>query len=89
VRVLIQNCLTNKFFSSTKLWVTDPDQAENFEKTLRAWAEIDERKLSGVRIVLHVGEGVPEIPLANVGTDSACGKGLGLKTRASPRSRPV
>jgi hypothetical protein len=82
VRVLIQNCLTNKFLSQNKLWTADISHAENFEKTLRAWAEIDERKLSGVRIVLNFGEGVPDVPLASVGTHSACGKTLRLRTVA-------
>jgi hypothetical protein len=34
---------------------------------------------------LSLGEGVPDVPLANVGTDTACGKGLGLKTQKTMR----
>jgi hypothetical protein len=83
VRVLIQNCLTGKFLSPRKTWVADSDKAQNFEKTLRAWSEIDERKLSGVRIVLNLGDGLPDLPLSNVGTDVACGKGLGLRSQTS------
>jgi hypothetical protein len=66
MRVLIQNCLTNKFLSPNHKWVNAADQAQNYEKTLRAWSEIDDRKLSGVRIVLHTGDGHPEIQLATV-----------------------
>jgi hypothetical protein len=74
MRVLIQDCLSGKFYSRKKTWVVDPEKAEDFQKTLRAWAEIDEQKLSGVRIVLKIGEGVPEVRLANVGTERACGR---------------
>jgi hypothetical protein len=74
MRVLIQDCLSGKFYSRKKTWVADPEKAEDFQKTLRAWAEIDEQKLSGVRIVLRIADGVPDVPLANVGTDQACGR---------------
>jgi hypothetical protein len=74
--VLIQNCLNGKFLSSNRNWTADTKRAQNFEKTLRAWAEIDDHRLSGVRIVLDVGEGIPKIPLANVGTEQACGSQL-------------
>jgi hypothetical protein len=73
VRVLIQNCLTGKFLGPSKKWVSDPKNALNFEKTLRAWTQIDDAKLSGVRIVLNVGEGVPDVPLAKIGDKDACG----------------
>jgi hypothetical protein len=76
MRVLIQNCLSHKFLSPKKTWVSNPEEAEDFEKTLRAWTEIDERKLSGVRIVLNLGSGIPDVALASVGTEHACGRGL-------------
>jgi hypothetical protein len=72
MRVVIQNCFTEEFLSPDRTWISDVEKAENFEKTLRAWAEIDERQLSGVRIVLHIGDGVPDVPLATVGGDKAC-----------------
>lgn len=84
MRVLIQNCLTNKFFSPKKTWVSDPEKAEDFEKTLRAWTEIDERKLSGVRIILKVGDGTPDVPLANVATERAYGGPSGFKSITQP-----
>ena len=85
MRVLIQNCLSEKFLSAKGTWISDVNKAQNFEKTLRAWTQIDERKLSGVRIVLKLGDGLPDVPLANVGTETACGKGLGLKSRSTLR----
>jgi hypothetical protein len=88
MRVLIQNCLTSKFFSPKKTWVSDPEKAEDFQKTLRAWSEIDERKLSGVRIVLNLGDGVPDVALANVGTEEACGEPSGFKMAEQP-ANPV
>lgn len=86
MRVLIQNCLTNKFLSPRKAWVADVEKAEDFQKTLRAWAEIDEQKLSGVRIVLNIGPGVPDVALANIGTDQACSKSDGAEIRAQNAS---
>jgi hypothetical protein len=83
---LIQNCLNHKFLSPQKTWVVDPARAENFEKTLRAWGEIDEQRLTGVRIVLDFEENVPDVPLANVGKDTACGKGLNLRSESSLRA---
>jgi hypothetical protein len=74
VRVLIQNCLTGKFLSATRRWTVRVEQAEDFQKTLRAWSAIDEGRLSGVRIILQLGDGAPDVPLANVGTQAACGK---------------
>jgi predicted mannosyl-3-phosphoglycerate phosphatase (HAD superfamily) len=61
--------------SPSHTWTPESEKALNFEKTLRAWAAIDERRLTGVRIVLNVGDGAPDIPLANVGPGSACAKG--------------
>ena len=72
MRVVIQNCFTEEFLSADRTWTADVEKAANFEKTLRAWAEIDEHGLSGVRIVLHLGNGVPDVPLATVGGDKAC-----------------
>jgi hypothetical protein len=84
MRVLIQNCLSGKFYSRKKTWVADPEKAEDFQKTLRAWTEIDERKLSGVRIVLKIADGVPDVPLANIGTERAGGT-----TEQSPPPRKM
>lgn len=72
MRVVIQNCITEEFLSRDRTWIADVEKAENFEKTLRAWAEIDEQRLSSVRIVLHLGNGVPDVPLATVGGNKAC-----------------
>ena len=82
MRVLIQDCLSGKFYSRKKTWIADPEKAEDFQKSLRAWAEIDEQKLSGVRIVLKISDGVPDVRLANVGTERACGRS------ESPSPRP-
>jgi hypothetical protein len=84
MRVLIQNCLNNKFYSARKTWVAEATRAEDFQKTLRAWAEIDDRKLSGVRIVLNMGDGAPEVPLANVGTEEACGEVVAIGAQLQP-----
>jgi hypothetical protein len=74
VRVLIQNCLTGKFLSSKRRWTRAVEEAEDFQKTLRAWSAIDESKLSGVRIILQLGNGVPDVQLGQVGTEQACGR---------------
>jgi hypothetical protein len=81
VRVLIQNCLTGKFLSTGRRWTVHAAQAEDFQKTLRAWTAIDEEKLSGVRIILQLGEGVPDVQLGQVGTEQACGKRIAENAR--------
>ena len=50
--IVIQDCVTGKFAAPGGRWTKNVSKALRFEQVLRAWDEIDERALSGVRILL-------------------------------------
>jgi hypothetical protein len=52
MKVLIRNCLTSKFLTANGTWSKQMGEAADFNQSLRAWEEIDRRKLSGIEIVL-------------------------------------
>jgi hypothetical protein len=49
--ILIQDCVTGKYAAPGGRWTRNVGKALRFEQVLRAWDEIDERSLSGVRIL--------------------------------------
>ena len=54
--VLIQDFATGNFATANGRWTKQLRKAMQFSQVLRAWEEIDERRLSGVRIVLQPEE---------------------------------
>jgi len=49
--IVIQDCVTGKYAAPGGRWTKNVAKALRFEQVLRAWDEIDERSLSGVRIL--------------------------------------
>ena len=49
--ILIQDCVTGKYAAPGGRWTRNVGKALRFEQVLRAWDEIGERSLSGVRIL--------------------------------------
>lgn len=85
MRVLIQNCLTKKFLAGSRAWTAEPEKAVDFETSLRAWGEIDERSLTGVQIIV-IGTDEEE-PLAKIQAGGPCGERTRLGTRSGLRTR--
>ena len=50
--ILIQHSVTGKFVAPKGHWTRNFEKALRFDQVLRAWDEIGERKLSGIRIVI-------------------------------------
>jgi hypothetical protein len=50
--ILIQDFASGHYLSADGRWTKQISKALQFEQVLRAWDEIDERMLSGVRIVV-------------------------------------
>jgi hypothetical protein len=53
MQVIIQHCRTGKFLEQNGEWTKDPELAQDFGQSLRAWEEVDRRRLSEVRILLR------------------------------------
>ena len=49
--IVIQDCVTGKFAAPRGRWTKNLTHALRFEQVLRAWDEIGDRGLSGVRIL--------------------------------------
>jgi hypothetical protein len=49
--IVIQDCVTGKYAAPEGRWTKNVAKALRFEQVLRAWDEIGERGLSGVRIL--------------------------------------
>lgn len=49
--VLIQDFESGQYLATDGRWTNQTKKALRFEQLLRAWEAIDERKLSGVRMV--------------------------------------
>lgn len=67
------------------MWVSTVGKACDFQKTLRAWVEIDEWQLSGVQIVLNFEGAAVDVLLASVGTGSIGSSKKAPFTRAGLR----
>lgn len=49
--IVIQDCVTGRYAAPGGRWTKNVGKALRFEQVLRAWDEIGERGLSGVRIL--------------------------------------
>jgi hypothetical protein len=49
--IVIQDCVSGKYAAPEGRWTKNVAKALRFEQVLRAWDEIGERGLSGVRIL--------------------------------------
>ena len=50
--LVIEDPVTGKYMSATGGWTKNPGAAKSFDQVLRAFEEIGERRLSGVRILI-------------------------------------
>ncbi|EEF58015.1 hypothetical protein Cflav_PD0980 [Pedosphaera parvula Ellin514] len=64
MRVLVQNTNTKLYFGREILWTIDPDQAFNFERTLRALDFMQRSKIKNVQIVMKFDDDQFDIHLS-------------------------
>ena len=54
--ILIQHFASGLYLADDGRWTKTVGKALQFDQALRAWEEVDERNLSGVRIVMWRGD---------------------------------
>lgn len=54
--ILIQDLASDAFLTAEGEWTPRPQQAVSFDRVLRAWDEVYDRSLCGVRIVFQPKE---------------------------------
>ena len=64
--ILIQDFASGAFLTAEGEWTQRPQQALSFDQVLRAWDEVYERSLCGVRIVFQSKEKEPRRTVAAV-----------------------
>lgn len=64
--ILIQDFATGNYLTPSGVWTNSIQKAIQFEQVLRAWEEIEERSLCGVRIIDHRAERAASQGLAEV-----------------------
>jgi hypothetical protein len=58
--VFIQHSITGEYVAPQGCWTGNVQKAKAFDQVLRAWEEIEERRLSGIQIIIRSRDGTDE-----------------------------
>jgi hypothetical protein len=75
MRVLIQNCANSLFVGPQGTWTIKPDDALDFERTLRAVRYLNDLKLKDVQIVLRFDGRGEDVVLAAAAPHAGSARG--------------